>query len=123
MGVTEITLFRFALAAIAGQCDPRATAFAACIRYGAIHRLSRGECRDDDECSARRQTVFAESFRMVGADRQRGTLRVPHADLLIGDLDTRLPRSGPAGTELSNVKELVAVGRAQCCQRRRRAKP
>jgi hypothetical protein len=96
MGVTEITLFRFASAAIAGRCDSRATAFAACIRYGAIHRHSGGECRDDDECSARRQIVFAESFRMVGADCQRGALRIPDADLLIGDLDTlRRARSSP----------------------------
>jgi hypothetical protein len=38
---------------------------------------------DDGTGGGRRQAVLAETFRMVGADRQRRVLRTPNAAFLI----------------------------------------
>jgi len=64
-------------------CDLGATAVAAVSCYGGV-RLDSGT-GDDGAGGERRQAVLAEAFRMVGSDRQRGTLRIPNAAFLKGE--------------------------------------
>ena len=67
-------------------CDLRATALPPVVAT-VVQLNSEG---DDGTGGGRRQAVLAETFRMVGADRQRGTLRIPNAAFLINNFRPRL---------------------------------
>ena len=62
-------------------CDLRATALPPVVAT-VVQLNSEG---DDGTGGERRQAVLAEAFRMVGSDRQRGTLRIPNAAFLKGE--------------------------------------
>ncbi len=63
-------------------CDLRATAIAARIWYGSDYCLTTSTY-DDGARGEPRQTVLAETFRMVCAARQHGALRIPNSAFLI----------------------------------------
>jgi hypothetical protein len=64
-------------------CDLRATAIAARIWYGARITSPTASTYDDGSRGEPRQTVLAETFRMVRAARQHGALRIPNSAFLI----------------------------------------
>ena len=65
------------------MCDPRATANTGGRCYGARIASPTARTYDDGARGVRGQIVLAEDFRMVGAARQRGALRIPNAAFLI----------------------------------------
>ena len=82
-----------------------------------VVRLDSGT-GDDGADDERRQAVLAEAFRMVGADRQRGTLRIPNAAFLINNFRPKLPHwKAPQSARFeANMSEVIlsclATGRA-----------